>query len=82
MSKLKVSSRLLGSNETQKFWQNDPPYGSEPLRSPAPVDQSVGIGEFKAGENARARLGDFFSFCLWPEPVILGRTDQTNGNGL
>ena len=64
MSKLKVSSRLLGSNETQKFWQNDPAYGSEPLRSPAPVDQSVGIGKLKREKMHECVLATFFHFVF------------------
>ena len=61
------------------FGQNSPAHGSESLSSPAPVGQSAGIWRVVAGKMY-VRLGPFH--LNWPEPVLFGRPERTNGKRL
>ena len=71
-SVLKWNARVLRTGSGQ----NDPAHGSEPLNSPAPVGQSAGMGDLWR-EYVHARLGPFH--INWPEPVLFGRPERTNG---
>ena len=72
-SVLKWNARALRNGSGQ----NGPAHGSEPLSSPAPVGQSAGIRRVIAEKTVRTHLGPFH--LNWPEPILFGRPDRTDG---
>ena len=72
LSVLKRNARVLRASSGQ----NGPAHGSEPLRSPAPVGQSAANRRWWREKCTRAL--DLFHLN-WPEPVLFGRPERTNG---
>ena len=53
--------------------QKGPTRGSEPYSSPAPLGQSTRIGKKMYARAKGLRIKN------WPEPVLFGRPERTNG---